>query len=58
MTDKRRLTEEYKAERLKKILEMYEHGRPMAQIGRRLGLSRERIRQIVEEHKETKQQES
>ena len=57
MTDKRRLPDEFKAERLKKILEMVEHGRPMAQIGRMLGLSRERIRQLVAEHKEKQKQE-
>ena len=58
MTDKRRLPDEIKAERLRRILIMVEHGRPMAQIGRMLGLSRERIRQIVEEHKEKQKQES
>ncbi len=58
MSDKRRLSEEFKAERLRQILVMYEHGRPMAQIGKIIGLSRERIRQLVAEHKENQKQES
>ena len=58
MIDKRSFTEEFKAERLKKILEMYQHGRPMAEIGRIIGLSRERVRQIIKEHNENQPQES
>ena len=58
MVDKRRLPEEYKAERLEKIIEMIADDRSMAYVGRKLNISRERIRQILKEHGEKQQQES
>ncbi len=57
MVDKRRLPEEFKAQRLKAIIELFEYGVSKAEIGRRFKVSRERIRQLIEEYYEKQKQE-